>query len=200
MNDRTRALVDALGALSADAGRATKRVMRSFHFMGIAEAELARAFPGGRNTEPAGLMWMLCQTGEMRSMADDVYRAHARELCERASKTGNVKDLVSLTKAELIVGFYASSLEAPLNGVGSALYCRLFAELFPGKMPEAEEQSGWLADEVESTLAVLLRKTSPERAQILRELGGGPRRRSKSARANMPEASRKGPRPRVRRG
>lgn len=164
------------------AGAVGNRIGRAFALMEIAEEELARAFPA-RVGEPPGIFRMLASSGAMSTLGDDVYRAHARELIDRARGGSPLKVLLPLTKAEMMMGFHLSSLDAPLNAVAFATFVRLFAELFPAKaaeLAEVVEPVGWLAEEVDATLVALSRRVSPDREEALAVIaakGPKPRRR-----------------------
>ncbi len=183
------------------AGGVGNVIGRAFALMEIAEEELARAFPA-RVGEPIGIFRLLVSIGEMRNLGDDVYRAHARELIDRARGGTPLKDLLPLTKAEMLVGLYLASLAAPPNAVGFGLYVQLFGALFPekaAKLPDVESSTGWLADEVATEFSQLSKKLSPERVTALADLNGASAKGRKVAKANQPDPPRVGPRARRRR-
>jgi hypothetical protein len=110
----------------------------------------------------------------MTALGQNVYRAHVRELLRRLQADGGAfRDLLPMTKAEVLCGLHAASLQAPLTAVGTALFQQLFCELFPGKLAEElriAAPDGFVADEVATELRVATRRSSPERAAALKEL------------------------------
>lgn len=72
---------------------------------------------------------IMCPSDVLRGKSMDVYRAHARELVERA-KVG--EDTRPGTKAEVLCAMMGAALKAPLNAGGLALAEWLFSECFPG--------------------------------------------------------------------
>lgn len=108
-------------------GRQRVAIRAAFGAMSIAEDEIASAFPC-RADEPKGLFLALALPDVMKHMTLDLYRAHARELVDRA-RTG--EDLALATRAEVLAGLYGASARAPLRREAWAIYRRLFAELLP---------------------------------------------------------------------
>lgn len=74
---------------------------------------------------PPGLFMALMPTPILRGMLPRLYESHARELVDRWSNKG---DLCLGTKAEVLAGLMNTSLKAPLNSSGLALYEKLFRE------------------------------------------------------------------------
>jgi hypothetical protein len=70
--------------------------------------------------------FMLLAPGDVfRGLHPELYRAHVRELLERYAD-GTPLDVG--TKAEVLVGLVAASLNAPLTRHGQLLYCHCFRE------------------------------------------------------------------------
>lgn len=121
---RRRALIDRARALiGAELG---SRALGAFERMGIAEAELERF--GGREHEPQGIFLALAPTPALDGAPARLYRAHVRELVERAIAG---VDLRPGTDAEILCSYLEASLRAPLNGEAAAVAERLFASVAP---------------------------------------------------------------------
>ena len=106
-------------------------VLRIFDAMGIAEEEItaARTRHGVEKAAAInGVFTALLPSPILRGKAPMLYRAHARELCDRAAMG---VPLAAGTKAEVLAGLLDTSLTAPLRTEGLALAERLMHELFP---------------------------------------------------------------------
>jgi hypothetical protein len=98
-------------------------VRGAFERMGVAEEELDRA----RLSHRSDLFLALCPEQEsMSGAAMWVYRAHARELCERARRG---EDLRPATLAEIALGMMRASLKSPLDSMGQAVYEHAMVEV-----------------------------------------------------------------------
>lgn len=134
-----------IAALPKIAGRT---VARTFEAMGVAEEEIVRA------RAPRDTFKLLVPPDGMLGFAPEVYRAHARELCERAARG---EDLRPATDTEVMVALSVLSLEAPLVGTAAALYERLFRAILPRqarRLPgePARELHQGAADELLATM------------------------------------------------
>jgi len=92
----------------------------AFERMEIAEEEMERA---GISRTPRDCFRHLCPPEAMQGMADWMYRAHARELCQRAAKNG---DLRPGTLAEVVCALHHVSLKSPLKHDAGGLQTRSF--------------------------------------------------------------------------
>ena len=109
-----------------------------FETMGIAEEEMERA---GISRTSRDCFRHLCPPPALNGLADWLYRAHARELCQRAAKGG---DLRPGTLAEVVCALHLVSLKAPLKHDAGGLQTRSFLavlDLVGMKPPE------WLVDD-----------------------------------------------------
>jgi len=98
-------------------------VLKTFDVMEIAEEELARA---GINRTGRDCFLALRAPESFHGLADWLYRAHARELCERAR---DGYDLRPGTVSEVIAGLHAASLIAPLSSDGTGLQFHCFLQV-----------------------------------------------------------------------
>lgn len=123
-----------------------RTVSNVFNRMEIAEEELARA--------GVDCFWELCSTDGFDIAAVWLYRAHARELCERARDS---LSLVPATYAEMCLALRDTSLKAPLNEQGRTAYQRAFSRALvlgdqevPVWLQSAEGREPWpgAADEI----------------------------------------------------
>lgn len=115
--------------LFADGAPAIAKV---FALMGVAEEEILAA---KRRTRDAAARKRahdafkhLAPPEGMSALADWVYRAHARELLDRALAG---QDLRPATKPEVMMALMRASLRAPLAADHAALYERLFCATAP---------------------------------------------------------------------
>jgi hypothetical protein len=92
----------------------------------------------------------------------ELYAAHVRELCGRWKASRRLSDLDHPTSAEVMLGLADTSMLAPLTQTGTALYSRLFQEIFgPDAVPELEkyaEREAW-SGQLDEELARLKRRT-----------------------------------------
>jgi len=105
-------------------------ISRTFDFMKIAEEEIAKAEKRVRDKATRACIHDVfghAEPGQLLRYSDALYRAHVRELIERA-KTGD--DMSPATKAECVAALSEGSLLAPLDAQHSALYEDLFYEIF----------------------------------------------------------------------
>ena len=109
-------LADLLGGLRGVAG--------AFERMEIAEEEIKRA----GKPEPPGIFSALCPSSVLEGFDQQLYRLHARELIQRARRG---EDRMPATDAELLACMSRTSLDAPLNREGMAVYTYLYDKLFP---------------------------------------------------------------------
>lgn len=112
---------------------------RTFDRMGIAEEEISagKARHPRRAKRIDAVFRKLMPTQPLREKSDDVYRAHARELVERAALG---EDLVPPTSAELLCVVLDASLKAPLDSTGLAAAERLFRAVFPERYESVVEE------------------------------------------------------------
>ena len=112
-------------------------VKSTFRRMEIAEEEIARAKKGASPEVAARVHEAfkdLVPGAALQPLSDDVYRAHARELCLRAKAGG---DLSEPTEAECLAALMATSGVAPLTRDGAALAERLFHNVMMCEVPGA---------------------------------------------------------------
>lgn len=116
------------------------RARSAFSQMSVAEEEMRRAFRAG--DEPDGMFRVLCPRPEFRfwSRSEKVYRAHARELCERAKDR---QDLKPATDVECMLALSDMSTRAPLNALGTTLYERLFVNVFGRPVAGEQAREPW---------------------------------------------------------
>ena len=99
-------------------------IANAFRHMGIAEEELEAG--------PKGTPFLALQTPAiLKQLADEVYRAHCRELVARAGEHVRVA-----TSAEICAAMMQTSLRHPLNHAAAWLAWYHFDKVFPGKMDE----------------------------------------------------------------
>ena len=122
------------------------RVGRCFDLMDVAEEEIKAAQE--RHADSADKIHasfkLLCPSEAMSEKHQDVYRAHCREILNRVA-AGN--DTKLGTKAEAMVGLADASLAFPLGQIASALYHRLFGEVFGSETVKALDLGGVLITE-----------------------------------------------------
>lgn len=109
-------IVDALRAAGVP-----YQAVRTLELAPIAEEEIERA------GAPAATFALLSPR-RFVELHPELYRAHARELCERVVAG---KDTRPGTRAEVLVGLLQTCLLAPLTGEGQAFAEQLFGELMP---------------------------------------------------------------------
>jgi hypothetical protein len=112
-------------------------VQSTFRRMEIAEEEISKAKAGASPEEAARVheaFKELAPGPALHPLSDDVYRAHARELCLRARAGG---DLLEPTEAECLAVLMATSGVAPLTADGAALAERLFRNVMLCEVPGA---------------------------------------------------------------
>jgi len=106
-------------------------VIGAFARMDVAEEEISRA------GNPAALSFLaLCPPPEFQGLALWLYRAHARELCERARDGSRLK---WATYAEITIGMHRATLVAPPTqefGAAYAVAMKRAAELGDHEVPE----------------------------------------------------------------
>jgi len=116
--------------LDEDLGNFVNVVVNIFCYMDVAEEEIARAmskYPD--RAEQINKIFIALQPSEvLMNKSQHVYRAHVRELCERA---GQGKSLSPGTDAEIISALAEIGLLAPLNRSTVGMIFRLFRRLFP---------------------------------------------------------------------
>lgn len=114
----------------------------AFDCMEVAEEEIRRA-----GTVPRNAFAACCPTPILRGLGLDLYRAHAKEIIQRVK---NRRDLAPATDAELCAVMSRTSLDAPLNRKGAAVYTFLFNKLFPehGIKVSVEEYPGQVEEEI----------------------------------------------------
>lgn len=109
------------------------------------------------------LWMMLAPTDQFRRVHVDVYRAHIRELLERAAAG---KPLDTMTRAEVLLGLVQASLAAPLNATGAGLYAHLFEAILGDAMAKEAGVATLVrrgdAERVADELADIQRRVSPE--------------------------------------
>lgn len=115
------------------------RIARAFEYMKITEEEIRRARALAQDDAVAhrlhasfGLLW----PGELLNLTPEVYRHHCRELLGRIERGDDVRPG---TDAEVLWMLVQTSLAAPLNANGCALYDRLFVSIFGRLPPECGE-------------------------------------------------------------
>ncbi len=132
------------------------RVRDAFDCMGVAEEEMAAAKADGT------LFAALVPTAPLLGKSLDLYRAHARELVQRAAAGA---ELEPATEAELLSVMLETALTAPLKREGQALAEHLFARVFPagaaGVVGEVEREK-W-PGQVAEDLAALRRRYRQDR-------------------------------------
>ena len=98
-----------------------------FGDMAISEDEIAKAQK--RHPEHAEVIWnqfkYLYRPAPLRNKAEELYRAHCREILERLGENQTAP-----TKAQVIGVLADISLTAPLQHDAAVLYYRLFVEVF----------------------------------------------------------------------
>ena len=136
------------------------RARSAFSQMDLAVAELRCAF-GEQGNEPDGMFRTLCPRPEFRfhSWSEEVYRAHARELCVRAEKR---LDMAPATDAECLLALADMSLKEPLNPTGTALYESPFKRVMGQSVPGEPAREPWpcAADEFPHEMRLKLRDPS----------------------------------------
>ena len=123
--------------MSSLMGSMGNAVQSTFRRMEIAEEEIEKAKSGASPEEAARVHETfkdLLPGPVLRPLSDDVYRAHARELCLRAKAGG---DLSEPTEAECLAVLMATSGVAPLTADGAALAERLFRNVMLCEVPGA---------------------------------------------------------------
>ncbi|MDX2012002.1 MAG: hypothetical protein SFW67_17550 [Myxococcaceae bacterium] len=143
------------------AGTPVAPVLRVLDCITIAGELLAEAFPG-RVGEPEGLFMLLQPPLALQGKADALYRAHAKELIQRAAAG---EDTRLATRAEVLVGLLGTSLRAPLRTEAQACAERLFNEVFPGVVA-CSAREAW-SGQVEQDIAEAQRKLQ-EPSRVLR--------------------------------
>lgn len=125
LKDIRNAAIRKLTELTGDS-----TIVRTFDFMQIAGEEIDRgklAAESDAAAKRAHRCFMACQPGGFVHFTDVVYRAHVRELVQRALDD---ESLVPATKAEVMLVLSQGSLTAPLNAQHTALYEELFKDIF----------------------------------------------------------------------
>lgn len=99
-------------------------VARTFQQMEIAEEVIKE------KGERPGIFKVMQPGPFLEGVTDEVFRYHCRELADRVHAGGDTR---VATKAEVLHLLSRTSLDAPLNASGLALYECLFHEAFPNK-------------------------------------------------------------------
>jgi hypothetical protein len=113
-----------------------RRIGGLFDLMAVAEEEIDAASKRhpGRERMLSAAFGLLCPPAGMSKLDPKLYRAHARELCERVAAFDgppeNHRPLALGTKAEVLMVLSELSLKAPPSQQYAALYELLFAEIF----------------------------------------------------------------------
>jgi hypothetical protein len=106
---------------------------RTFRCMEVAEEEIATA----KERRPEKVETLdqvfghLCPPALLSDLSHEVYRAHCRELLERAA---NGEKLRLGTAAEVVAALSRFSQVAPPGRIETLLYMHLFERLFPGEL------------------------------------------------------------------
>ncbi len=130
-------------------GNAFGNILRIFDLMEIAEEvikEEKRKHPrDAANIDRAFLA--ACPSDGLRACGENLYRAHVREMCDRLRASIN-PDPRMPTKAEMLAAISAVSTKAPPRRDVTALYERLFADLFPAEVKRLafDKIPGWKAE------------------------------------------------------
>jgi hypothetical protein len=129
----------------------------TFGQMAIAEEEIEsiRAEYPERSGYLNKVGFLLCMPSPiLREASDWTFRAHCREILERAATD---QDTRPATSAELAIAFSETSLKAPLNPRGAGLYARHFLRItaLVGKTlhPELAESLRQIESRLEPVLA-----------------------------------------------
>lgn len=150
-------------------------VRGAFERLGICAEECERV--GIYRSMHSEMFMMLCPVESMSRAQPSVYRSHARELIERYV-SGEPLDLG--TKAEVLLGMVDTSLVAPLNPGGTALYHHLFRdvmgedayrELFGDTQPPRERWPGETAELLDEARRQV-RSGRPRRISVETTRGG----------------------------
>lgn len=116
-------------------------IRRAFDFMEIAEEEIAKAQKRVRDKEARKRIHDVfgdAQPGQLLKYSDVLFRAHVRELCERARRE---ESTAPATKAEVVAALCEGSLLAPLDQQHAALYEELFFEIFGRYVGDAKDRT-----------------------------------------------------------
>jgi len=151
-----------IGELMAMTGcKSGSVVSRTFAMMEIAEEEIDKAERADPENAEAihDVFRLCCPTAVLRDAPDNCYRAHVRNICERAAKG---EDMRPATDGELMACLCFTSMGAPLDRVHSLLYYRLAKANLDFDMPEWDDglwQESWPGecDEVEKDMRRRLR-------------------------------------------
>jgi hypothetical protein len=73
------------------------------------------------------------QAHEMMHLREELFRSHVVEILDRVGEGVNKKELEMGTTAEVIMGLYYSSLEAPLTNAATFLYQNLLSSIIGEK-------------------------------------------------------------------
>ncbi len=124
-----------------DATSVFTTVRNTFQCMDIAQEEMERAeLLHGDQKEKIKDAFLDLMPGMFVGRPDQLYRSHCRELLGRVVSGA---DLCPGTRAEAMLAMHATSLLAPLNAQGSALYESLFTGIF-GEPARARASGGRL--------------------------------------------------------
>lgn len=106
------------------------RVMNVFALMGLAEEEIAAAkdrYPQATELVYDAFRYLAPSPLLRPYPPGDLYRGHCREIIARLVAG---QDLRPATDAELLGVFSETSLDAPLNGLGTLLYLQAFINVY----------------------------------------------------------------------
>ncbi len=118
-----------------------RAIANAFRRMEVAEEEIRAAvarYPN-RSSEIDAAFGYLYPTAVLNELGDEVFRAHCREILERAA---HGDDLERGTTAEVLAVLSRGSQVAHLSRIGTLLYMELFGRLFPEEAEVLENPEG----------------------------------------------------------
>lgn len=136
-------LIEALRKVGGPASEAA----RTFELLAIAEREL-RGVPKSIGNAVFGA---LAPPPGMSRLSDEVYRAHARELVERAQRGASLE---IGTDAELLMALSEASLRAPPDAGHAAAFERLFERVMGRRVDGEPTRESW-PGEIDQILSAL---------------------------------------------
>jgi hypothetical protein len=153
-----------LAALAGDA--ATNVIRQAFDSMEIAEQEIARAMQQC-STEQArkrvnGAFMALKPPTQFVHRAEQVYRAHCRELLARAERG---EDLDLGTKAEALCAVLDTALKAPLRTTAGAVAEQLFVAVFGKSVDDQPPREAYPGAALEMINELRQKMAIPNRAK-----------------------------------
>lgn len=118
-----------------------RAIANAFRRMEVAEEEIRAAVARYPNkaAEIDGAFPYLCPTAVLKELGDEVFRAHCREMLERAAQG---HDMDRGTTAEVLAVLSRGSEVAHLSRIGTLLYRELFWRLFPEEAAVLETSQG----------------------------------------------------------